>query len=75
MKLQVWCLLLNVFERPYEDGALLFITCLVLDLVDDRNFVFRRCGLAVLRDTAWSPMESSGITSTDRVQAPLVTVH
>lgn len=65
---QVWCLLLNVFERPFGDGALLFITCLVLERVDNDNLVFRQCGLAVLRDTAWSPTVPSDIPCTDHVQ-------
>lgn len=71
---QVWCLLLNVFERPYGDGALLFITCLVLERVDNGNLVFRRCGLAVLRDTAWSPTVPSDIPCTDHVQVDYVEI-
>ncbi|OJI96463.1 hypothetical protein ASPVEDRAFT_157993 [Aspergillus versicolor CBS 583.65] len=65
---QIWCLLLSVFERSYMDGTLLYLTCLILEFVDDAKFVFRRCGLGVLDDNAWSPTELPDIYRDDSVQ-------
>lgn len=65
---QIWCLLLSVFERSYMDGTLLYLTCLILEFVDDANSVLRRCGLGVLADNAWSPTELADIDSDNSVQ-------
>ena len=65
---QIFCLLLSVFKRPYMDRSLLYLTCLILEVVDDANFVCRRRGLAVLDDNAWSLTEPSDIDSDDSLQ-------
>ncbi|KAJ5404022.1 hypothetical protein N7509_003893 [Penicillium cosmopolitanum] len=54
MQYPIWCLLLSVFRR----SSFLLSTCLLLDAVDKENLVYRRRGIAVLKDTAWSGLES-----------------